>query len=228
MHHQEAFVLFGGNKRAYYDVRDALLGGGVIECDGEYEPGEKSLWYRLTGPWIFESIDCSTPIGPDGMERLAEADRQRREHLVRPRPPVIDHLERFVRSAQLDDVMAALAIGSITKPKSRRRAERVAVVIRHGDPMAKIVGVCPYGRVHSVITRTNRVLRTALRLEGEQLAEIDINATQPLILGAHAKQEERERRRRRENRRREGQRAAAGSLSHTLPVFCTYSAPVSR
>src|SRR5262249_9658024 len=30
MHHREGFALFGGNKRAYYDVRDSLLGGGVI------------------------------------------------------------------------------------------------------------------------------------------------------------------------------------------------------
>jgi hypothetical protein len=226
MHHQEAFALFGGNWRAYYDVRDSLLGGGVIECDGEYERGEKSLWYRLTASWIFEPIDCATPITPEGTERLAEADRFRREHLIRPRPPVIDHLERWVRSVQLDEDSADLAIGSITKPESRRRAERLAAVIAHGDPLAKSVGVCPYGRVHSVITRTNRVLRSALRLEGEQLAEIDINAAQPLILGAHAQQEERnkEERTREEESRREGKGKGGGTLSHTLPVF----APILR
>jgi hypothetical protein len=55
------------------------------------------------------------------------------------------------------------------------------------------------------------------------LAEIDINAAQPLILGVAAQQDERSKKEdateRKENSRNEREKEGAGSLSHTLPVF---------
>jgi hypothetical protein len=229
IHHAEGFALFGGNKRAWYAVRETLLGRGDIRSDGEYEVGRKSFWYSLGDRWASSPVDHAEPIGPGGMECIAEADRVRRERLVGPRPPVVDHLERWLREATLDDESAERAIRGIADPASRRHAERVAAIIRHGDDLARSVGVCPYGRCHSVITQMHRELRHALRIDGEPLAEIDIGSAQPLLLGATVKQElaskEQSKAAREEERRRgDKQEAGAEALSHTLPVFAPTSA----
>jgi hypothetical protein len=70
----------------------------------------------------------------------------------------------------------------------------------------------------------HRELRSSLRLEGGPLAEIDINATQPLLLGAIVKYEQTSKEESKttgeEARRRGGrQEEEAGVLSHTLPTF---------
>jgi hypothetical protein len=228
IHHAEGFKLFGGDKRAWYAVRGALLDRGDIRCDGEYEIGRKSLWYAVGDRWESSPVDHAEPIGPGGMGCIAEADRVRRERLVRPRPPVVDHLQSWVRRATLDAGAAERVIAGIADPESRRHAERVAAIIRHGDALAKSVGVCPYGRCHSVITQMHRELRQALQIEGKPLAEIDIGSAQPLLLGAAVKQElaskEQSKAAREEERRGDEQEATAGALSHTLPVFTPTSA----
>jgi hypothetical protein len=229
IHHAEGIALCGSNKRAWYGVREELLGRGFIKCDGEYEIGRKSLWYSLDDRLESSPINCSEPIGPGEWERLAEADRVRRERLVRPRPAVVDHLQNWVRKVEFDEESAERAIRGIADPASRRHAERIAEILSHGDDLTRSVGVCPYGRCHSVITQMHRELRHALRIEREPLAEIDIGSAQPLLLGVTVKQElaskEQSKAAREEERRRgDKQEAGAEALSHTLPVFAPTSA----
>ena len=92
-----------------------------------------------------------------------------------------------------------------------------------GDLQAKSLGVCDYGRVHSVVTQTHRELRAAMRLAGERLAEIDISGSQPTLAGVQAAREQASKRRRQdrgasgeETRGRGGEREGRGPLSLTV------------
>ncbi len=46
---------------------------------------------------------------------------------------------------------------------------------------------CEFGHLHSIVTRTPRVLRDAFRIWGEPLVDIDVSNCQPLLLGLLAR-----------------------------------------
>jgi hypothetical protein len=124
-----------------------------------------------------------TPRDPGVVGRLALAHRLEREQASRSRPPVADFLEGWVRAVRLDDAQARRAVAGIENQESRRYADRISEIIQHGGPWDKTVELCDYGRAHSIVTRTPRVLREAFRVDGSPLIEIDVASAQPLLLG---------------------------------------------
>jgi hypothetical protein len=93
-----------------------------------------------------------------------------------------------VEGQALDAEATELALASIRNPERRMYAERVVAVIERGGDYGRSASVCEFGhRLHSIVTRTPRVLRDAFRIWGEPLVDIDVSNCQPLLLGLLAR-----------------------------------------
>src|SRR5262249_33193903 len=53
---QEEGTILSGSRRSWDVVRPALRDGKILECDGRYTPGVKSLNYRLEQRWGKEPL----------------------------------------------------------------------------------------------------------------------------------------------------------------------------
>ncbi len=183
---RQGAILCGGNNRLWQALRAILLEAGIIEHDGVYEVGVKCYDYRLTAPWEARGIDRYTPTDPDVTVRLAKLYEKIRGRSSKSRSPVAEFLEGWVRLLELDETEADRAIANIERPESRWCAEVIAAIIQHGDPCDRVVHFCDHGRLHSIVTRTPRVLRAAFRIGGEPLVEVNVRNCQPLLLGKKA------------------------------------------
>jgi hypothetical protein len=216
IHHRDGYALCDGSKRAWFPVKDALVASGVLQCDGKYEIGEKSFWYRLAPRWLAEPFVGTMPSASAGKGGLrAEAERELRCDPTITEPHIIEHLEGRLGRLEIDEEETMQTIDGIADPGSCRHAELVAGAIKSGDPAYRWMIECRYGRMHSVATQMPRVLRPALRMDGERMAEIDVGATQPTIVGvmaarAQARGRAGERASSEEERPGDGQQHAAG------------------
>ncbi len=157
-------------------VRNILMDLEILECDEDYEINKKAKWYRLGSRCLgcrLVSVKVSTRLS----SRLAKirGDRSERGDLT----PEVEHLGRWLRELRVDE---ELARPWVCRPRClKQRLTRVKVdLIQSGK-------ACPirdrYGRVHSPLTNLRRQLRPALRIHGQELIEIDVSNSQPLILG---------------------------------------------
>jgi hypothetical protein len=183
---QEEGTILSGSRRSWDVVRPALRDGKILECDGRYTPGIKSLNYRLEQRWGKEPLWPVKTKDPLEEGRIAAAARGIRRRASGRWLPVHDHLEGWLLRFTLDEAAVERALTSISDPEKQRHAERVAEALRYGSVHDRAGSVCEYGRFHSVLTRTPRVLRSALRIDGEPLYEIDIANCQPLLLAMMA------------------------------------------
>jgi hypothetical protein len=167
-------------------VRLSLLDAKVLECDGRYVPGVKSLHYRFKQQWGTAPLKPVKTKDPLEEGRLAAAVREIRRRASGRWLPVHDHLEGWLLRFTLDKAAVERALALIPDPEKRRHAERVAMVLQYGSMHDRAGSVCAFGRFHCALTRMPRELRSALRIDGEPLYEIDIANCQPLLLATKA------------------------------------------
>jgi hypothetical protein len=219
---QEDGVFLVGGRKAWDRLRSAL-GRDVLECDGHYVIGEKSLHYRLRrrpGPAPLVPSRTKDPL-EEG--EIAWAFRERRRRSARPRLPVHDRLEGWMRRFSLDAGMAADALAAIEGPERRRYAERVMSIVGGGGEYGRHATVCAFGhRFHSIVTRMPRALRRAIRVDGEPLVEIDVASSQPLLVGLLAAAGVREREGEKAKAKAKGGGEAGGGAGGRLSSITWY------
>jgi hypothetical protein len=133
--------------------------------------------YRLTPPWSNADLEQFELRDPDLVWRLKQLEN--RESGRNEWEPVHCHLEYWLKRVDID---ADAALKWICRPSSPRQqsASRTVQLIKLGEPR---MSVDRFGRVHSVIARTQSRLRKYLHVDGETLVEQDISSCQPLLLG---------------------------------------------
>jgi hypothetical protein len=177
LHHDQAIRLVGNNRR-WSKLKPALLGCGVLECDGKWKRGEKSLWYRLQRPWCDANLVPYT-VSEELADRLRCVEDIRSAHA--DWEPIHHHLEDWLHHVRIDEPAATRWTCRSSSPRQRRALKMVSI-IQAGDPR---MSVSQYGRVFSVVTQTPSRLRQYLRVDDQPLIEQDISSCQPLLLGMH-------------------------------------------
>ena len=150
----------------------ALLESGVIETDGQYIEGAKALGYRLSpehrGPII--RVALSDP------QTAAKIENSRKTENKTIKLDVHRHLRKQFKRLDVDVSGALNALsGRPDKETGRMLIEMISNKEAH-------FSVCPYGRVHSVLTRCPSIVRSYLTVDGEPLVELDVANSQPLFL----------------------------------------------
>jgi hypothetical protein len=181
---QDDGVTLTGSRRTWDAVRPPLM-HDVIESDGHYIIGEKSLNYRIQERWEAAPFRGTKTKDPLEEGRIATAFRERRRRSTGPRLPVHGFLEGWVRRLTLDAEATICALASIVvDPEKLRYAERLVSIISQGGEYARSISVCDFGhRLHSPVTRMPKALRRAIRIDGKPLVEVDVSASQPILLG---------------------------------------------
>jgi len=159
---------------AYKPVVEALKAAGVLECDGHYVEGRKSLGYRL-GPALFGAEFTSVAITDPKLARKILARRERQYQAVTS--DVHRHLRRFVEEIDFDHKAATQYIA-----RHGLKDQQVALDgFKHRD---FFFVPCEYGRLHTNITSLKSELRRFLSYRGEKLVNLDIRNSQPLLFSA--------------------------------------------
>jgi hypothetical protein len=158
----------------YKAVVDALKASGALLCDGRYARGSKSLGFKLGG-----GLQAMTP------KRFPIVDRRLLTKLVGYRNserelgitlPVHRHLQCVLANVRIDyePAMAAL-LQRRHSPSDQTALE----MIRHGDFR---LTVDEFGhRVHTNLTSLRAIMRPFLSVRGQQLVNVDLACSQPLL-----------------------------------------------
>lgn len=155
----------------YGKVRDMLMEAGVVECDGHYVQGKKSLAYRLgpafTGA-VFERLEASS--------RLARKMTKHSPFIPNPRTPVHRWLLHWLQVVELDYEGAVKSLSSSKEVINKK----LPLDWLHNREF--IFTVDDYHRVHTNITSLAKSLRSFLSFFGQKLVMLDITNSQPFFL----------------------------------------------
>ena len=158
-------------KDAYTPVVEALKTSGVLECDGRYVEGRKSLGYRL-GPILHDAEFTSVTLTDPNLVRKIQARRDEQRQSVTS--DVHLHLRRHLEGVDFDHKAAAEFIA-----RHGLKDQQVALDgFRHRE---FFFVPCDYGRVHTNITSLKSELRRFLSFRGTNLVNLDIRNSQPLL-----------------------------------------------
>jgi hypothetical protein len=159
--------------RVIKPLKEALLDGGVVECDGHYIEGEKSLGYRLCPPHN-EARIVRTRLSDGLTAEKVRANRQ--AEFKRVRLDVHKYLRGQYRRLEIDLPLALdLLKGDPNYEVNKIPPQQIA-------SKDWSFSVCRYGRVHTDLTQCPREVRPALRVDGQPLVEVDVANSQPLFL----------------------------------------------
>lgn len=154
-------------------LKTVLIAEGVIECDGNYIEGRKSLGYRL-GLSHWKARIIRVAVGDKATANKLRAARRAKYKKVR-----LDvHLWLRSKFKRLEvDLPLALSLLS-----GHRRFELLKIPVEQIAYKETEFGPCRYGRVHSSLTRCSSRIRPALHVSGDSLISLDIANSQPLFL----------------------------------------------
>lgn len=167
-------------------VRDALVRSGVIQWDKRYVVGRHSQRYRIGDDWYgrdVHRIPCPCPVFSSKLRRIEGKDARVPTGLV----------YRWL-SDQLGRLQVDMeAVRSICDKLGKPELAMVASGLADRD---SYFSVCPYGRLHTLVTCLKRELRPCLSVSlpsgsspsspsgSSSLVNIDIVNSQPLFLAA--------------------------------------------
>lgn len=159
--------------RDYNHYRDILISQNIVECDGHYIKGKKSMGYRLMSPY---SEVKHTQIEIKNKIILKNIEKWQKQRL--PTTEIHCHLYKFLESIKIDSVNALKSIKDLN-------------IIEHNISEFAINKFLnkefffisdQYGRVHTNITSLKSSLRQFITYKGEKLYNVDIINSQPLFL----------------------------------------------
>jgi hypothetical protein len=138
-------------------LKAELLNAGILETDGQWIAGEKSLAYRFGPEYRHQEISTPEPK----VRRLRDpVHRWLRDNFA----------ELGIDLELADSLLADHPARELVSIPAKQIAERTPEFT-----------YCRYGRVHTSLTRMPKVLRAAL-VSGGDLWEVDIANSQPLLL----------------------------------------------
>lgn len=165
-------------------LRDAMLDIGLIECDGDFVIGKKSLGYRLGHEFLNRPtlrISCRDELLAG---RIKEIKRSEYKSYTKVHRYLLCWLKRV--QVDLDGAFAMLAAtpfpdrDSFTGEQVKEITKQALRCIK--DREFGLIP-CHYGRIHTNVTRLLAEAREFLHVDGEPLVNIDIANSQPLFLG---------------------------------------------
>ena len=170
------------------EVRRVLNDSGVIDWDRTYVKGERSMRYRIREPYQHTRVvECNDEKRCRKLRKL-----QRSQKLLPVHDWLKDHLTLLCFDRQ-----RAKSIGSGMYPDEDSPLgvvayrERVNEIVQRFDDQQTMgtpeLTVCPYGRVHTAVTRLPTSLRPCLSFQGQSLVSIDLCNSQPLFAGLVAR-----------------------------------------
>lgn len=164
-------IPFFTDKRDYKPVVETLKEAGVLECDGHYIEGRKSLGFRLGSRWRgvpFQSVKVTNPA------LVKKVRTKRSEQRDKVTADVHLYLRSWVERLDLDGRSA--------------QATAVACGLEECLPMVEMIrdqdwyfSVCEYGRVHHNVSSLKSEFRRSLSYKGQRLINLDIANSQPLL-----------------------------------------------
>jgi hypothetical protein len=169
------------------DVRDALVGAGVVEWDDDYAIGKKCMGYRLApGYRRTRRVVCTNEV----LTRRIRRVNSKRERALTP-----THRWLWGKLGRLAfDMDRAVSIIATLRPEpsscltiSEYREQRAEFCQKLADG-EHYFDCDRYGRVHTLLTSLDRELRCCLSVGGRPLVGLDLKNSQPLIVGMVARQ----------------------------------------
>jgi hypothetical protein len=166
-------------------IMRALRAVGVIECDHNYIPGEKSYGHRFTAGYRGEAFS-EVPI-EDGkfLGKLCDVGRQTLSKALQGHPGR-QIINRCVREAEFDFRAATAFLaaneGAYMYDALAKRKFLISD-FEHGD---YFFGADDAGRIYHNFTSLSRDLRAFASWRGEPLYSLDVGNCQPCILGKFA------------------------------------------
>ncbi len=162
-----------------YRVMDRLLDEGIIHRD-YYIQGERSYSYWLGNQFRDVRHVRVTPTDKRLSNRLHSFfERQKAEHELRMLP-VHHHLRQQQFRLGIDMQQAEMVIGEM--PIEKNAYDCQAIVARNLAGRRFLFKVGKYGRISNNICNMSRLLRRALRHNGNPLFTLDIKNSQPALL----------------------------------------------
>jgi hypothetical protein len=94
--------------------------------------------------------------------------------------PANEYLAHWLRKSAVDERAATPWVAQRGRSVKQYLTALKIAMINSGEAQ---IAVDHYGRVHSSISNLRRTVRTALRINGQPITEVDVSCAQPLILG---------------------------------------------
>jgi hypothetical protein len=169
------------------NIREELIEHKVIKCDKSAIRGKQSWGYRLLPPYL---KTCLVPCNDADLQariwkRQAEVDRK----LL----PVHHWLRLKLDLVHFDAKRAESIIATLEPDQGSRlsveeyRDQRLQYSRCLTDDSSHYLTCDKYGRVHTLLTKLEKPLRCCLSVNGNQLVNIDLVNSQPLIAGLVAR-----------------------------------------
>lgn len=159
--------------RVIKPLRLALEAAGVIQCDNHYIESHKSFGFRIGEQFQNDRI-VEVAISNEVTAKKITNMRRSKERKIR-----LD-VHCWLRSKFRDlDIDLSTATNILS---SHRSFEAVKIPVEEIAAKDVAFSVCPYGRVHTPLTRLSKQVRRCLRVDGESLVNLDIANSQPLFL----------------------------------------------
>jgi hypothetical protein len=164
-----------GQSGVWTAIRHVLLGAGVLETDGVYQIGVKVMSYRIGPDWQNHGIHRAVVHDQRLLQRIGRYRNQPAQ--LSPRQ---GHIARWLREVRVDASAARPWIAQ--QGRSLRQHFTALRIAALQTGQAELVAD-RFGRVHSPVTNLRRKVRPALRIDGQELVELDVACAQPLLLG---------------------------------------------
>ena len=164
-------------------IRETLIDRGVLECDPDYVPRERSRGYRLAPSYRTRvvRVPCGDAAVAARVRRVARRLRRRVDPRARGAGAgsVDGHLRQWLARLEIDVPVAIGAARQLDGPELH-----VALVEEIARGVVEYRR-CRQGRVHTSVTRLARAIRPALHFGGARLCQLDVANAQPLLLGLY-------------------------------------------
>lgn len=150
----------------------SMVNGGAIETDGSYVRGKKSIGYRLAPK--YRVIHRPVPITNERLAtKIGKQKQENRESYL----PIHHYLEEQQQRIRLDSSQARQILA--TSPATNHTHQYVVDCLEAEDWRFNLD---EQGRIHTNVSSFPKIIRPALRVDGQSLCNLDIRNSQPLLL----------------------------------------------
>lgn len=167
--------------RRYRDIIAAMLESSVIHRT-PYRRGQHSFGYLLDNRFV---LDRHVRVDVRNTKLIARIDERRREAHKKAREcflPIHKRLFRLQRQLTVDTAQAARLLKTIPVGSNPFDAQGI-LLANIADRQFKMTIGPSSGRIFNSITSMSRMVRPALRIDGEPLVGVDVCCCQPALLG---------------------------------------------
>ncbi len=155
--------------RYYTKIRDALIGFGVIECDGVWAKGKKNMGFRLTKKFRQKHINAIELKGVNAVKIKN----------IKPKVVVSSELEQYLYNWLVRVKVSDSYKDVVVEGRNCTRREISIEKLRLGQFRFNCFNA---GRIHHNISSIYKKYRPHLTIDGKSMIELDIANSQPLLL----------------------------------------------